>query len=367
MKKSKQDASPPRKAKRITQSSIAAHLGLTQETVSHALLGTGTLSEGTRTLVKKTAKELGYRPHALARSMQRGRFDSVGMLASTGTHASPLNMQLMRGCYEKLHSYGLNMVFARMPDEDFLKKNGTPRMLSELMVDALLLNLGPDIAPGTLEIVEAGSVPAILINEKQPHNCVYPDEIAAGSKAAEHLCELGHQSVAFLSTKTSQGIHFSSADRQKGCESYLRQRDLPLHLIELPEKSQALRRARVRHQLSAAADPTDTTAPTAFVTAARMDAELVLLEGIQLGLIPARDFSLLCIDFNSEPFGGIQIDYLRTPFYWLGIECAAMAKDIIDNQGNPLPNRCVPYRDYLFSGETCGPAPVKKMKKIGRI
>ncbi len=343
--------------RRVTQAELARELDLTQETISHALRGTGTLSEATRERVKALAAKRGYRPHAVARSMQKGSFDSIGLLTSTHGFAWPILPSTMRGIYEVLHEKALNLVYARLPDDKFLSEKGPPRVLTELMVDALILNLGPDTARSAIDLVDNSRIPAVLINKNQERNCVYPDEIAAGRQAAKQLISLGHRNIGYISNTPppDSGIHFSFTDRRDGCLQALEEAGLVPRRIESSQASNALLRAAIRDALLGQNECQD--APiTGFVTGSRACAEMLLIEGFRLGREPGRDYSLIAIDMGGDPCGGIQIDFLRTPAYWLGRESAQFAIDLLKAGKATLPSRKVPYRDYI-EGETVGPPP----------
>lgn len=334
----------------VTQAELARQLGVTQETVSHALRGTGTLSQATRDRVRALAREAGYRPHAIARSMQRGRFDAIGLLASTGLHATPLNFQFLRGLYEVLHASQMSMIFARMPDEEFLQEEGPPRMLSELMVDALILNLAESTAKNALKLVDEGAIPAVFVNEKFDHNCVYPDERGAGAMAAHHLIGLGHRKVTYFEApRDPTREHFSTLERRQGCLDAVQAAGLrPKHWLAKQADP-----PRLREEIRRVLKKNGAASPMAYVTGARADAEILLLELLRAGIEPGRVTSLLCIDNNPEPFAGMQITFLRTPFYWLGREAARMALDLVEAGGNPQPAKAITYHD-LLPGETCG-------------
>jgi LacI family transcriptional regulator len=343
--------------RRVTQAELARELGLTQETISHALRGTGTLSEATRERVKALAAKRGYRPHAIARSMQKGSFDAIGLLTSTHGTAWPMLPSTMRGIHEVLHEADLNLVYARLPDDKFLSEKGAPRILTELMVDALILNLGPDTARAAVDLVDSSHIPAVLINKNRERNCVYPDEIAAGGQAAQLLISLGHRQIGFLSSTPppDEVVHFSFTDRREGCLQAVEAAGLIPLRVESPRASNALLRAAIRNALLGQNDFQGTPI-TGFVTGSRGCAEILLLEAIRLGLEPGRDFSLITIDMGGDPCGDIQIDFLRTPAYWLGRESAQFAIDLLKSGKSTLPSRKVAYRNYL-EGQTVGPPP----------
>jgi len=91
---------PPRRP-RVTGAEVARAAGVSAATVSYVLNDTPgqTIPERTRQRVLAAAAELGYRPHAAARSLRVGRSDVVvGLVPDTGysTTFADLMMQLAR-------------------------------------------------------------------------------------------------------------------------------------------------------------------------------------------------------------------------------------------------------------------------------
>lgn len=66
---------------------IAASLGLSVTTVSRALAGYSDVAEDTRRRVKAEADRIGYVPNAIARRLQKGRADAIGVVAPAGPDA----------------------------------------------------------------------------------------------------------------------------------------------------------------------------------------------------------------------------------------------------------------------------------------
>lgn len=351
-----------RRGVRVTQAMLARELGVTQETISHALRGTGTLSQGTRERIRALAVERGYRPHANARSMQKGAFDAIGLISSTHGLAWPILPPTLRGIFEVLHASDVSMMFASMPDERFLGESGAPRLLTEMMVDAFVVNLGPDSAQGAVEMVQTGHIPVVFINQKQERNCVYPDEFAAGYHATERLLGLGHREIGFIQQESVVGEtrHFSLGDRERGYVAALDAAMLPPHIIAVSAANRDVLRRSLRGALLGEGCCKGRLL-SAFVTGVRGFAESLLVEALQVGLEPGRDFSLIVIDIATEPFGHIQIDCLRTPLYWLGRAAAEHALELRQAGGATRASTIVPYRDWI-AGDTCGPcAPSRKI------
>ena len=68
-----------------TMTTIATHLGVSRATVSHVLNGRSAeqrIRPETQSRVLEVARELGYRPNALARSVRSGKSRMIGYLVS---------------------------------------------------------------------------------------------------------------------------------------------------------------------------------------------------------------------------------------------------------------------------------------------
>src|ERR1044072_1167505 len=65
---------------RPTIRDVAAAVGMSPTTVSHALNGKGRVDPDTRERIAETARELGYRPNPTARRLRSGRSGAIALL-----------------------------------------------------------------------------------------------------------------------------------------------------------------------------------------------------------------------------------------------------------------------------------------------
>ena len=67
--------------KPVTITEIARQAGVTAQTVSYVLSNNPNvkISDGTRKLVTRIAKDLGYRPNRLAQAMKSGKMQMIGL------------------------------------------------------------------------------------------------------------------------------------------------------------------------------------------------------------------------------------------------------------------------------------------------
>ncbi|WP_284327999.1 LacI family DNA-binding transcriptional regulator [Demequina litorisediminis] len=63
----------------VTLAEVAARAGVSLKTASNAVNGTGRMSAATRARVEAVVEELGYKVHAAARSLTRGRTGTIAL------------------------------------------------------------------------------------------------------------------------------------------------------------------------------------------------------------------------------------------------------------------------------------------------
>ena len=208
----------------ITQKQLAQKLGVSQMTVSLAFKGDiGRVSEETRKRILDTAKELGYRPHSAAKAMRDGRFGAIGFVMSQYHHKSRLEPELLRGINRVLEPAGHSLSIAYIDDDRLTDAGEVPKMLTELMVDGLILNYNHSAPDGMAELLERLSVPCVWVNNKLRHNSVYADDAGGARAATAALLAEGYERIAYCDFSgawagTDEVQHYSRPARLHGYE-----------------------------------------------------------------------------------------------------------------------------------------------------
>jgi len=330
-------------AKRITATDIARRLGVSQPVVSAALSGNTRGSvrvspEKARQIVA-AARALGYLPNAAAKSVATGRFGAVGLVMSRRGPQSSLFGETLRGIHDGLEARHVHLTINYLDDRKLTSEKDLPKILSEAMVDGLLLNYTHDIPPRMVELIERHRLPATWVNVRRAHNCVHPDDEGAGHAAARRLLAAGHTRIAYLDLtaglEDTADWHYSRLDRRAGYERAMREAGHePLavvpteHLTYAQPVERARRLLRARHR------------PTAIVAYCRDDAQAVILAGDALGLSLGRDVSLVMIE-QDQPLMGPKIDTLRLPEYAVGRAAAEMLLARLDDPATDQPTRAM--------------------------
>jgi len=213
----------------ITQQAIATRLGVSQTLVGKALKGNPRVAAATRERIAAVAAEMGYSSvtNSGARQMAARRY---GNMARTGTiavlftpdfvgqkiHTLPYFMELFAAIETECQRLELDAMM--MP----LRETGLQGILREGLVDgAILLN-----SHGIAHLLRQLNIPLVLLNCQGPgHNSVYAEGYEGVRGLLEHLGQLGHRKIAFLSHTTDFSL---SAQRYEGY------RDGLLALGEIP-------------------------------------------------------------------------------------------------------------------------------------
>jgi DNA-binding LacI/PurR family transcriptional regulator len=155
-----------------------------------------TVSEDLRRRVLEAARELGYRPHAAARSLRRAATGALGLLVPA--LGNPVYTQLMRGAFRRAGELGFTVVLA----EDFEEQEAGElfaRLVLEGRIDGLMIasiRVGHPLLP----LLEERPVPHVFVNRgvSRSSRNVLMDDAHAVELAVGHLVSLGHRSIVHL-------------------------------------------------------------------------------------------------------------------------------------------------------------------------
>jgi len=246
-------------------------------------------------------------------------------------------MHLLDGIYDEAAARNLHLIFARMSDDQLTSDRFTPKILRELMADGLLINYNANIPPGMIERIKRQGMPAVWINTRQPNDCVFPDDLLGGQRAAEHLLALGHRRIAFANW--NGWGHYSADDRWEGVQTALRAAGLE------PFLSSSAARFNL-NEIETALDALDqirAQGVTAVVTYASETARLLLDAALLRGMAIPKDLSIVNFTDKTDFMLGLRLDAMYLPEYAIG--CAAvqtLLQKIADGTYKAAP-QAIPY------------------------
>lgn len=182
---------------RVTLKEVAEAAGVSRSAVSRTFTEGASVSPRTRKKVEKAARDLGYRPNFLARSLTTKRTALIGLLSNN--FQNPAFMEVFDLFTAGLQERGLRPLLVNQSDLD--QAEASLEMLMQYSVDGLIVassTLPPQfskaLAETRLPVVHAFGKPAAPFKV----NVVGVDNVHGGELAAELLIERNYRSVAFL-------------------------------------------------------------------------------------------------------------------------------------------------------------------------
>jgi DNA-binding LacI/PurR family transcriptional regulator len=178
---------------RVTSVDVAQRAGVSQSTVSLVFSGKGQgrVSEATQEAVRRSARELGYRPNVAAQALRLGSSRAVALLVPDITN--PFFARVLRGAQRAAHDAGYTVA---------LIDTGNDRRWEEQSFQAL--RAGPVDGYLLFEVMPPDGLAeerVVLIESKAPRrSSVRFDSQAGASAAFHHLLDLGHRRIGHLAS-----------------------------------------------------------------------------------------------------------------------------------------------------------------------
>jgi DNA-binding LacI/PurR family transcriptional regulator len=198
----------------VDMDAIAQKLGVSKTTVHYALSRKGRVSEAVRDQILNLAREMGYRPNLLARSLRTKRTQTIGVILSSLN--SSFHAHLLEALDHAAQQNGYN-IFLACSYRDADKERELFDMMLSKGVDGIIA------APTSNEEHQAvytqmggDGVPIVFVDRDVPKShidCVSVDNFVGGKLAAEHLLESGRKRLGFV-TMAHRG-HQSSTVKER--------------------------------------------------------------------------------------------------------------------------------------------------------
>lgn len=184
----------------VTISDVARHAGVSKAQAARAMGGYGSVSSEAKQRVQQAAEQLGYRPNALARSINTGKSQSLGVVV--GDVENPYFGQVIRGISDVARSHNFDVVLANT-GESLLDEEKAVKMLLDKRVDGLLICPTSRSANEHILDAERSGRPVVLFDRDISTSGldVVQMRIAEVTRqAVESLIDSGHRRIAYIST-----------------------------------------------------------------------------------------------------------------------------------------------------------------------
>jgi DNA-binding LacI/PurR family transcriptional regulator len=275
-------------AKVATVSDVAARAGVSVSTAARVLSGRGYAAEETRLLVMDAARELGYVPNRIARSLRTRRTNLIGLLI--GDVENSFYSVIAKNVESVAKDAGYHVVLCNS-DDDADNEREYLQLLEGMQVDALIVTPTSKNRRYLTRLLESGLV--IVQMDRRVHglpaDAILVDNEAGAASAVSRLIEAGHERIGIL---TGELDVQTASRRLAGYERALRDHGIPIR--------DELIRTGSFHRDHAVDDATDLIrarpAPTAIFAANNILAEGALMAVEQRGMNVPRDLSVVGFD-----------------------------------------------------------------------
>ncbi len=186
-------------ARRVTARDVANALGLSTMTVSRALNGRPNVDEETRAQVFKTARQLGYSPNDIAKSLALNKTNTIGVVVPEISHS--FFPEAIRGIEEAAYNAGYQLILTHSA-ESALRERDAIQTLGSRRVDGVLISTAQDLTDTRVyeQLIEIG-VPVVFFDRcirGIGATCVSIDDEESSYMVTEHLLRHGYRRIAHL-------------------------------------------------------------------------------------------------------------------------------------------------------------------------
>jgi LacI family transcriptional regulator len=210
--------------KKVTLKDIATKTGFTVNTVSRALRDTGDISEETKALIQKTAKDMRYIHNILAGALRSGKTKTIAIIIGDITNPHFAIMVKELEMIARKNHY--NTFIINTDENDEIEKQAIYMALSK-KVDGIIL-CPTQATRENITLLQHEGIPFVLCGRRfddEHLDYVVCDDRKGGYLATKHLIGLGHTHILLLDGPTYIS---SAAERLEGYTQAFTEHKLPL-------------------------------------------------------------------------------------------------------------------------------------------
>lgn len=308
---------------------VARRAGVSISTVSHVINNSRAVSAESRRRVEEAMDELGYQPNTLARNLRRQQTQSIGMIVPDS--ANPFFAEIARGIEDASFEKNYSVILCN--SEGDLEKQATYTSLLIQNQVAGIVFVAAGVSTELVEDLRRRRVPLVVVDRAVPGvevNSVMTNHYQGGCLATQHLIDLGHRRIAYISA----GSELSpSADRLTAYMETLWESNIPVDkkLIRHGDFQYASGYAAANDLLNLA-DP-----PTAVFACNDLMAVGCISAAAERGLRVPGDLSVVGFDdVRLASFSNPPLTTVAQPMWQIGKLAMEMLVERIENIDAPL-------------------------------
>jgi LacI family repressor for deo operon, udp, cdd, tsx, nupC, and nupG len=275
---------------RVSIKDIAKAAGVSHSTVSRALSDSSLVKTETKTRIQRLAREMGYSPDAIARSLVTQRTHTVGVVVTTIT--DPFVAEVVQGVEDTAQENDYSVILASSASEPE-RELAAVEMLRAKRVDSVIVT-SSRVGALYLEHLERIGVPVVLVNNHNEQSGRYTfsvcvDNRHGGHLATAHLVQRGHRRIGYVSGPAD---HSDDAERLAGYRQALDEAGIPSDpALAMPGNGRLDGGERALHTLAGLTEP-----PTAVFCYNDMTAIGLISAARRAGLSVPEDLAVVGFD-----------------------------------------------------------------------
>lgn len=337
--------------RKVNIKDIARLAKVSHTTVSRALNNKSRIRPETKEKILAIARELGYRPNLIAKSLVSKRTKTLGLVITN--IANPFYTELAQGIEKTATRLGYNIILCSTQSNIAIEKQYI-EMLRSKGVDGIIFSSAHIEDPNIVSLAEE-DFPVVLVNRRTYHPLVKEridyvgvDNVQGGYLAVEHLIRLGHQRIGVIGGSAESSV---GQERLEGGKKALKTYGLAQR-EEFFLEGNFLKRSgyqRAKQFLKMAERPTAIFATNDYMAMGVYQA--LLEEGYR---IPEE---MALIGFNDIEFSsmkGIELSTIGQKKFEMGATAVELLVERIEGSNHPQPAREVLLRPELIVRKTCG-------------
>ncbi|MCK4966821.1 LacI family DNA-binding transcriptional regulator, partial [bacterium] len=204
-------------------------LNVSVVTVSNALHNRHNVSEKTRKLILKTAKELNYIPDDIARSLAGKDTKTIGVLIPDISDS--FFVEILNSIENIASKNNYNIILINTKWDKNIEYESVKILLQKRVSGILLSPIGKDSQYSTL--LKNGNTPFVLFNyadDTLEASSVINDNVYGAYLAVNYLIEKGYEKIYYIYSLSS--IH-TCDERIKGCKKAFKKHKIPMEQLKL--------------------------------------------------------------------------------------------------------------------------------------
>lgn len=181
----------------VTIRDVATRAGVSTATVSRVLAGVGHPRPDTAAAVQRAAKELGYRPSGVARSLRMRQTRSIGLIVTD--IANPFFPEVVKAADDRARELGYSILLGTAAYDERRAMHYLD-LMADRRVDGMIVASSQLSQEGWARLV-ASPVPVVVANAEPagvPVTVITSDNVGASRLAVDHLVGLGHRRIGYL-------------------------------------------------------------------------------------------------------------------------------------------------------------------------